>query len=210
MGVIAHLFGKKNPDTIADFLNCLGSLENKNSQLFEELSNRTTVSEVKRHLIKISQGNENQSKILLSLGTQMGSPKVNGKQCRRKLQSVCKVTETVFEQVKKKKKISAQQLSDFLSTLEHSGGAMQFLHIQVETFLFMAKEISKMYKMDMESFNKHIMEIAQQVEEHIELLEEVKEKIAELTTEKKDKVQHPVVKYQNPDAWYPPTVKTQV
>jgi len=112
-----------------------------------------------------------------------------------------------LKQAKKKKQITAKELSEFLLTLEQSGGAMQFLQIQAETFLFMAKEISQMYKMDIDAFNKYIMKIAQQVEDHIELVEEIKTKIAELTAKKKDDVNHPVVKYQNPDAWYQPSIE---
>lgn len=47
------------------------------------------------------------------------------------------------------------------------------------------------------------MEIAQQVEEHIELLEEIKTKIGQ-SANKKSGVHHPLFMYQNPDAWTTP------
>ncbi len=40
-----------------------------------------------------------------------------------------------------------------------------------------------------------------QVEEHIELLEEIKAKIEQSTSKKPDVVHHPLFKYQTPDAW---------
>jgi phenylpyruvate tautomerase PptA (4-oxalocrotonate tautomerase family) len=67
----------------------------------------------------------------------------------------------------------------------------------------MQKEISQLYGIHLEHFNIQIMEIAQQVEEHIELLEEIKTKIAQSTNKKND-VTNPVFKYQNPDAWITP------
>ncbi len=80
---------------------------------------------------------------------------------------------------------------------------MQFLQVQTETFLFVLKEISRMYGMAFEDFKDHMVEFAHQVEDRILLLEEVKTKIAQNTT-KKDEVHHPVFKYQSPDAWYQP------
>ena len=47
-----------NADDFADFLYCLGSLERKISQLFEELANKTFLNEVRGHLMKLSRGNE--------------------------------------------------------------------------------------------------------------------------------------------------------
>ena len=80
---------------------------------------------------------------------------------------------------------------------------MQFLQVQTETFLFVLKEISRMYGMAFEDFKDHMVEFAHQVEDHILLLEEVKTKIVQ-NTRKKDEVHHPVVKYKSPDAWYQP------
>lgn len=198
---------KGSADDFADFLYCLGSLERKNSQLFEELANKTVLSEVKRHLLKISQGNENHAKVLINLSGQLSSD-TKSNDCKRKLRPVCKVTEGLLERVRKKEKITAEELSEVLLTLESSGGAIQYLHIQAETFLFMSKQISQMYGMDLKDFHDHVMEIAQQVEEHIEILEEIKAKIEQSTRKKKEMVHHPIVRYQRPDAWYQPTAST--
>ncbi|MCW4016823.1 MAG: hypothetical protein NWF06_10670 [Candidatus Bathyarchaeota archaeon] len=194
---------KKNPEPFTDFLYCLGSLERKNSQLFAELASKTVLSEVRGNLLKISEGNEMHAKVLIELSGRVEGPKPKTGECKRKLRPVCKLTESLLNQVHKKKTLSADELSSILLTLERSGGAMQYLQIQAETFLFMSKEISQLYGMNLEVFHDHIMEIAQQVEEHIELLEEVKTMIAQ-STRKKDGMHHPVVKYQTPDAWFQP------
>jgi len=198
---------KGSADDFADFFHCLGSLEQKNSQLFEELANKTVLSEIRSHLLKISQGNKDHAKVLIELSSQLGGSKTKSNECKRKLRPVCKITESFLEQVRKKKKITVEELSDILLTLERSGGAMQYLQIQAETFLVMSKEISQLYGMKLEDFNAHIMDIAQQVEEHIELLEEIKTKIAQ-SISKKDVVHHPVFRYQSPDAWYQSTTTT--
>jgi hypothetical protein len=194
---------KSSANDFSDFLYCLGSLERKNSQLFEELANKTVLFEVRSHLLKISQGNEAHAKVLIELSSKLGSTKKKANECKRKLRPVCKITESFLEQVRKKKQITAKELSEILLTLEHSGGAMQYLQIQAETFLVTAKEISQLYGMNLKDFNDHIMEIAQQVEEHIELIEEIKTMISQ-STSKKNGIHQPVVKYQTPDAWFQP------
>ena len=64
----------------------------------------------------------------------------------------------------------------------------------------MQKEIRQIYGIHLEDFNTQITQIAEQVEEHIELLEDIKSKIAQYNN-KKDDVNHPVFRYQSPDAW---------
>jgi hypothetical protein len=192
---------KGSADDFADFLYCLGSLERKNGQLFAELAKKTVLSEIQGHLLKISQGTGDQAKVLMELSSQLGGSKTKSNECKRKLRPVCKITDSFLEQVKKKKTINFKELSDILLTLERSGGAMQYLQIQAETFLVMSKELSQMYGMNLKDFNDHIMTIAQQVEEHIELLEEIKAKIEQSTSKKPDVVHHPLFKYQTPDAW---------
>jgi hypothetical protein len=192
---------KGSADDFADFLYCLGSLERKNSQLFEELANKTDLFEVKSPLLTISRGNEDHAKVLIELSGRLGRSDTKSKECERKMMHMCKLTESFLEHVQKKEKITAEALSEVLLTLESSGGAIQYLHIQAETFLFMSKEISQLYGMDLKDFHDHVMEIAQQVEEHIELLEEIKAKIEQSTSKKPDVVHHPLFKYQTPDAW---------
>lgn len=190
-------------DNFADFVYCLGRMERKNSQLFEELANKVSLTKVKGHLLKLSQGNEKQSKVLIELSGKLGSSMIEPHKCKRKLRPVCKIMESLIEQVKKKKKITGEELSAILLTLELQGGSTQYLYNQAKTFLFMQKEISQLYGIHLEHFNNQIMEIAKQVEEHIDLLEEIKTKIAQ-STNKKSGVHHPSFMYQNPDAWATP------
>lgn len=192
---------KDSADDFAYFLYCLGSLERKNSQLFEEMANKTDLPEVKKHLLTISQGNENHARVLIHLSGLLEISDAKSKQCERRLKPMCQLTESFLERVRKKKTLTAKELSEVLLTLESSGGAIQYLHIQAETFLCMSKEISQLYGMDLKDFHDHVMEIAMQVEEHIELLEEIKARIEQSTNKKPDVVHHPLFKYQTPDAW---------
>ena len=65
----------------------------------------------------------------------------------------------------------------------------------------MSKEISQLYGVNFEDFNNQLIALAKQLEEHIELLEEIKAKIEQSTSKKPDVVHHPVFRYQTPDAW---------
>ena len=71
-------------DGIADFLTCLGSLERKNSQLFETLSNKIVYSPVKPQLTKIAEDNMKHATILEDIGQQIGNPKIKTKDCKKK------------------------------------------------------------------------------------------------------------------------------
>lgn len=190
---------KGNSEDFTNLFYCLGSLQKKNSKLFDELANKTVLIEVRSQLLKLSYGNEKQSKSLIELSGKIGSSKVNSEQCKMKLRPVCKVTESLIEQIKKKKTISAEELSKILLTLELEGGSTQYLYNQAKTFLFMQKEISQIYGIHLEDFNTQITQIADQVEEHIELLEDIKSKIAQ-NNNKKDDINHPVFRYESPDA----------
>jgi hypothetical protein len=63
----------------------------------------------------------------------------------------------------------------------------------------MSKEISKFHGTSVKEFDKLLNDMAQEIEEHIILLEEIKSKIEQ--HQNKDKKNHPVFKYQSPDAW---------
>jgi hypothetical protein len=199
------LLEKRSSEEFTTLFYCLGSLQKKNSKLFEELANKTVLTEVKSQLLKLSYGNEKQSKALIELSGQIGDSKLKSEQCKMKLRPVCKVTESLIKQVEKKKTVSAQDLSKILLTLELEGGSTQYLYNQAKTFLFMQKEISQIYGIHLEDFNTQITQIANQVEEHIELLEDIKLKIAQNeNNNKKDDVNHPVFRYQSPDSWITP------
>ena len=105
--------------------------------------------------------------------------------------------------MKQKQEISLRDLSKYLLTLESSGGAAQYLLVQAETLLFMCNETSRCYGVEPNEFNDLLQEIVYDVEEEINLLEDVKKIIdAEQNKEKKN---HPVFKYQSPDAWFTPS-----
>ena len=190
-------------DGIADFLQCLSGLEEKNSQLFRTLSKKIVLSTVKPQLTKIAEDNEKHSKILQDISERIGNPKVKTKECKKKLSVVCKNTEMILEKVNKKTKVTLKDISDFLQILESSGGATQYLLVQAETFLFMSKQISNLYGMDSKRFNDLLNEIVQDIEENISLLEDVKYLVEQ--EQVKDKKEHPTFKYQSPDAWLTPS-----
>jgi hypothetical protein len=190
-------------DDIADFLTCLAGLEKRNSQLFQILSARIDLSSIKPQLTKIADDNEKQAKILEGMSQRIGNSKIKTKECKIRLSLVSKNIEDIFERVKNKKEIPIKDLKDYLDMLESNGGASQYLLIQAETFLLMPNEINKSYGMDSQKFNDLLSEMVQDIEEHILLSEEIKIIIEHELN--KDKKNHPVIKYQSPDAWLTPS-----
>ena len=64
--------------------------------------------------------------------------------------------------------------------------------------------------MDFVEFNNLLNGIAHYVEEHIHLLEDIKEIIAnEQEQNQKNQVMHPKFKYQHPDAWVTPVSRRE-
>ena len=193
---------RTDADGIADFLLCLSGLEDKNSQLFEELAEKIVFPSIKTKVLKISKDNQKHSKILQDISKRIGNPKVKTKECKKKLSIVCKNTEMILEQVKEKTEITLQDITEYLKILESSGGAAQYLLVQAETFLFMCNELSKCYGMNANKFNELLNDIVHDIEEEINTLEDIKRIIEhEQQTEKK---KHPLFKYESPDSWFTP------
>ena len=189
-------------DGIADFLTCLSGLEQKNAQLFQVLSEKTIMVSAKPLLLEIAQDNQKHAKQLQEICKKIGNPTVQTKQCKQRLSVVCENTETILRMVKQRKQVTVNELSDFLQILESSGGAAQYLLVQAETFLFMSQEITKFYGMDAKEFNQLLQGMVQDIEKHINLLEQIKIEIEK--QQNKNKKTHPVFKYQSPDSWYSP------
>ena len=189
-------------DGIADFLSCLANLERKNSYLFRVLSEKIDCFSVKPYLLKIADDNNKHASILVEISLHIGNPKVKIKECKKKLSVVCKNTEMILKKIKDADNVTVDELLDYLELLEGSGGAVQYLLVQAETFLFMSNEISRLYGMELSKFDELLNEIVRDIEEHIEVLETIKRTLLE--EQNKNQEKHPVFKYQNPDAWITP------
>ena len=194
---------RTDTEGLADFLLCLSGLEDKNSQLFKGLSEKVALQSVKPQLSMIAEDNEKHSKILQDLSERIGNSKVKTKECKRKLSVVCENTEMILKHVKKKKEISLEELTKYLGILESEGGATQYLLVQAETFYFMCNEIKKCKGMNSRKFNDLLNEIVRDIEEHISLLEEIKNIVEQ--NQNMGKTEHPLFKYQSPDAWLTPS-----
>lgn len=190
-------------DGIADFLTCLSGLEISNSKLFKILSEKIVLTSIKPKLIKIAEDDIKHSKILEGISQQIGNSKIKTKECKIRLSVICKNIGDIIKQIKEKKVVTIEDLTEYLRILEGSGGASQYLLVQAETFLLMTDEINKLYGMDSKKFSNKLKEIVRDIEEHIRLLQEVNSIIENEQTKDKDK--HPSVKYQTPDAWFVPT-----
>lgn len=190
-------------DGIADFILCLSGLEISNSQLFKILSEKMVMTSFKQKLLRISKDNIKHSKILEDISQQIGNSKIKTKECKIRLSLISKNIGDIIKQIKEKKEVTIEDLTEYLKILEGSGGASQYLLVQAETFLIMTDEINRLYGMDSQKYSKKLKEIIKDIEEHIRLLQELKNIIE--NEETKNKKKHPSVKYQTPDAWFVPT-----
>lgn len=81
---------------------------------------------------------------------------------------------------------------------------MHYLYNQAETFLYMSPDISEQFGVELERIESNL-DIANKVEDHIMLIEEIKAVLSE-KLEQISKANDPVFKYQRPDVWYQPGV----
>ena len=190
-------------DGIADFLMCLSGLEISNSQLFKILADKIVLNSIKPKLSKIAEDDTKHSKILEGISQQIGNPKIKTKECKIRLSVICKNIGDLIKQIKEKKVVTIDDLTEYIKILEGSGGASQYLLVQAETFLLMTDEINRLYGMDSKKYSNKLKEIIRDIEEHIRTLQEVKSIIE--NEQAKNKEKHPSVKYQTPDAWFVPT-----
>ena len=162
-------------DGVADFLRCLSVLEEKTSLLFEDIAGKMESISFNSKLREISNDNRRHAKILMEMSQHVGNPKVEIKECRRKLSSVFRKIEQVHNEVSQKEKITAQQLQRFISILDSSESEEQFMLIQAKTFQFMSKEIDRLYGVNFEKYRNLLVSIAKDEENHRQILDEIGE-----------------------------------
>jgi hypothetical protein len=103
----------------------------------------------------------------------------------------------------KKQNFTSKDLLDFnerLQLLESQLGEEYYIFVQMKTLEFMMKQIDQAYNIDLTSVKRIFTGIISDEERHIEILATIKK----MVTPKEQENNNPLVKFQNPDAWYQP------
>ena len=199
----------KNNDqkVLADFINCLGILENDTFLLYKALSNKIELPLVKSLLRAIAEDSLKHSTLLKGVAESITEAKETPKDCEKKTGEAWRLIANFTKEIAAKEKFSEEEMSqlwDKLAFFESIIGEEYYVFVQMKTLDLMMKEINQIYNIDLGSLKSIFTRIINDEEHHREMLGTIKG-ILERHSEPSNT---PVVKYQNPDSWIsslPPT-----
>jgi len=196
-----------DPKVLADFINCLGILENDTFLLYKALSNKIELPLVKSLLRAIAEDSLKHSTLLKGVAESITEAKETPKDCEKKTGEAWRLIANFTKEIAAKEKFSEEEMShlwDKLAFFESIIGEEYYVFVQMKTLQLMMKEINKIYNIDLGSLKSIFTRIINDEERHREMLGTIKG-ILERHSEPSNT---PVVKYQNPDSWIsslPPT-----
>jgi len=196
-----------DPKVLADFINCLGILENDSFLLYKALSNKIELPLVKSLLRAIAEDSLKHSTLLKGVAESITEAKETPKDCEKKTGEAWRLIANFTKEIAAKEKFSEEEMSqlwDKLAFFESIIGEEYYVFVQMKTLDLMMKEINQIYNIDLGSLKSIFTRIINDEEHHREMLGTIKG-ILERHSEPSNT---PVVKYQNPDSWIsslPPT-----
>jgi len=196
-----------DPKVLADFINCLGILENDTFLLYTALSNKIELPLVKSLLRAIAEDSLKHSTLLKGVAESITEAKETPKDCEKKTGEAWRLIANFTKEIAAKEKFSEEEMSqlwDKLAFFESIIGEEYYVFVQMKTLDLMMKEINQIYNIDLGSLKSIFTRIINDEEHHREMLGTIKG-ILERHSEPSNT---PVVKYQNPDSWIsslPPT-----
>lgn len=190
----------KDEKDVANFLYCAGSLEERYFSLYRNLSEKVRNPMVKSSLLYIAYDSLKHSIILRGIGESIFKAKPKDSDCQKKMRQIWEKVLAFSREVSGKQGIGDEELPTLmrrLAGLENSISEEYFILVQLRTLDFMTKEISEIYKVDLQKL-KGILELVMKDEENHQ---EILMRIADSFTEEVVRDNTPIVRYQNPNAW---------
>jgi rubrerythrin len=192
------------PKTIAEYINCLSSLESNTGLLYSNIANKVEMPFVKSLFQEIAIDSQKHAVILKGISESIAQPKGTMKDCGKKIGDSWKIMAKIQERIAKKTKIQQedlQWLSEELSFFESIMGEEYYIFVQLKTLQVLVKEINKQYNIDLGQTKNLFTKIIEDEDHHRELLETIKGLVTKKETETDNS---PVVRYMNPDSWSRP------
>ena len=196
-----------DPKVLADFINCLGILENDSFLLYKALSNKIELPLVKSLLRAIAEDSLKHSTLLKGVAESITEAKETPKDCEKKTGEAWRLIANFTKEIAAKEKFSEEEMSqlwDKLAFFESILGEEYYVFVQMKTLDLMMKEINQIYNIDLGSLKSIFTRIINDEEHHREMLGTIKG----ILQRHSEPSNTPVVKYQNPDSWIsslPPT-----
>jgi hypothetical protein len=197
---------RKEQKNLVEFIHCLSIVESQASLLYKNISTKVDHPLIRALLEEVALDSQKHSTLLKGVSESIAHPKADQKECAKHdivLQKILKLE----KEMAKMQKITEEDLvslNEELQLLEGQMGEEYYVLVQMKTLTFMMKQINQAYNIDLTSAKRIFTTIISDEERHIELLETIK-KIALPAQQARN---GPLVKFQNPDAWYQPPATT--
>ena len=193
----------KEPQTLADYIDCLSLLESSTSLLYNTIADKVELPLVKSLFKEIAIDSHKHSVILKGVSESIAHSEGAQKECEKKIGESWRMINRLQKEVSKINKINAEDLPELsakLKIFESIMGEEYYIFVQLKTLDFMVKEINQMYNIDLSSAKSIFTNIISDEDRHREILGTIER----LITKQEAADNSPIVRYQNPDAWNKP------
>jgi len=190
---------KKN---LVEFINCLSVVESQASLLYKNISAKVDNPLVRALLDEVELDSQKHSALLKGVSESIAPPKADLKECAKHDVVLQKILE-LQKETAKMRRITLEDLlslNEKLQLMESQMGEEYYVLVQMKTLTFMMKQINQDYSIDLTSAKRIFTTIISDEERHTEVLETIKQ----MALPKQSADSYPLVKFQNPDAWYRP------
>jgi rubrerythrin len=191
---------EKRQKDFVGFINCLSILESQTSLLYGDIAAKVASPLVRALLEEIAFDSQKHSALLKGVSESITHQKKGQKECEKQNS----ILQNVFElqkEISKMQKITSEdllKLNENLQLLEAQMGEEYYVFVQMRTLTMMTNQINQNYNIDLSNVKRIFTTIINDEERHTELLETVKK----MSAPEEQSSNTPMVKFQNPDAWY--------
>jgi len=199
---------EKKQENFAEFINCLSILESQTSLLYSNIAAKVASPLFRALLEGIALDSQKHSALLKGVSESMPHPKKGQKECEKQ-NPVLKNVFKLQKEISKMQEITSEdllKLNEKLHLLETQMGEEYYIFVQMRTLTMMMNQINQDYNIDLNSVKQIFTTIIKDEERHIELLGTIKK----MATPEEKSSNTPMVKFQNPDAWYQPPQSSEL
>ena len=187
----------------AQNIKCFISIETEAFRIYEAVSKKINQPE-SSFVLGLAYDSLKCSKILQEILNHLDVSEIDNGFCRKEVTELVAEISTFSKIISKLNNLNPLLTSEILSELINMEDLINDIYtnyLQSSTTKFVADEFSKLIPQSSNNFKKVFDSFVEQKEKHREILIEV---LYSLEAKESERARHvtPIVKYQNPDAWY--------
>jgi len=190
------------------YLLCCSGLEEETLRLYMCVAKKINRPELSSLVVSLGYDSMKHSKTIKELLKTIEKPEVKIENCEKTLSELWKEIKGFSEEILKMDQISDEEFCQVFKTLAELEDCLSDSYnalLKMKIHQTLANELNKLTPVNPENLMKIFESIIDDKQKHREVLMEIGYYFATKESEKA-KVDAPVVKYQNPDAWSKPPV----